>query len=131
MKVTCPCGTEFTAKNPRARFCSDRCRKRPQRTGQVVSIETPKPDASNAGPIEAATAAELTEAGRLDTMLGQTCLALARRLDTPGVDTGSAVASVTRELRATMTDATRGVGKASAPQSLQDELAARRARQGA
>lgn len=129
MTVTCPCGTQFNARNPRARFCSDRCRKRPQRTGKVVSL--PEVTATRqAGAIEAATVSELTAAGRLETMLGQTCVALARRLDTPGIDTGSAVASVTRELRATMVEATKGAGATSAPQALQDELAARRASHG-
>jgi hypothetical protein len=71
---------------------------------------------------------ELEDAGQLDTSLGQMCLALARRLDNPGVDTGSAMASVAARLDDLKTKATRGTGSATAPQQLRDELALRRAR---
>lgn len=73
----------------------------------------------------------LTEAGRLETPLGQTCLVLARRLDSPGADSGSAIASVAARLEALLTSATRGAAAATAPQQLKDELAARRANRGA
>jgi hypothetical protein len=63
---------------------------------------------------------------RLDTSLGQMCLALARRLDNPGVDTGSAMAAVAARLDDLRAKATKGTGGATAPQQLADELAARR-----
>lgn len=136
MDVTCPCGTTFQAKSARAKYCSDRCRKRSQRSGEVVPLPTtttaagPEP-APPMGPVLASTIKDLTDAGRLDTTLGQVCLALARRVDSPGMDTGSSFRSVVQELKVTLAEATRGTGKATAPQQLQDELAARRAAHGA
>lgn len=126
MEVTCACGTTFTARHPRARFCSDRCRKRKQRVGEVVELPT-SPAPSEVGPVEAVTQRDLDAAGRLDSTLGQMCLALARRIDRPGMDTGSAVASVAGRLDDLMAKATRGAG-GSATQQLRDELAQRRAR---
>lgn len=133
MDVTCSCGTTFQAKNPRARYCSDRCRKRRQRGGaDVVEL---KPDApvneeSPLGTVASATARELTEVNRLDSALGQACMAMARRLDHPGVDTGSALASVAARLESLLASATKGVAKATSPQQLRDELAERRAKHG-
>jgi hypothetical protein len=131
MDVTCSCGTTFQAKSPRARYCSDRCRKRRQRGGaDVVELKT-EPAANEErplGPVAAATSRELTEAGRLDSALGQACMAMAHRLDRPGVDTGSALASVAARLESLLTAATKGVAKATSPQQLRDELAERRAR---
>lgn len=132
MDVTCSCGTTFSARHPRAKYCSDRCRKRGQRGGKVVKLPTEESPAASTrrGPVEETTRRELKEAGRLDTSLGQMCLALARRLDHPGVDTGSAMASVAARLDDLKTKATKGTGSATAPQQLRDELAMRRARHG-
>jgi hypothetical protein len=55
---------------------------------------------------------------------------MARRLDMPGVDTGSALAAVAARLEGLLTSATRGAGKPTAPQQLRDELADRRAKHG-
>src|SRR4051812_17494216 len=114
MDVTCSCGTTFAARNPRARYCSDRCRKRGQRGGVVVELPTDAP-APAQGAVEAATRRELEDVDRLDTSLGQMCLALARRLDNPGVDTGSAMAAVAARLDDLKTKATKGTGSATAP----------------
>ena len=130
MSVTCPCGTVFEAKHPRARYCSDRCRKRPQRGSKPAQVASFVATPHRIGAVEKATAGELAAVDRLETSLGAQCLALARRLDMPGMDTGSAMASVSRELRATLAEATRGFA-ASSPQQLRDELAARRMRHGA
>lgn len=130
MNVTCSCGTTFEARNARAKHCSDRCRKRNQRGGSVVALP-PAAEPSGEpviGQVEAATRRELTEAGRLESARGQACLALARRLDSPGVDTGSALASVAGRLEDMLAKATEGSGGATAPQKLQDELATRRAK---
>jgi hypothetical protein len=130
MDVTCPCGATFQAKNRRAKYCSDRCRKRAQRTGDVVEIapasggdETPE-----IGPVEEATIRTLDQVDRLETPLGRACVVLARRLDNAGVDTGSALASVAGRLESTLAAATRGTGGANSPQQLRDELAERRAK---
>lgn len=136
MEVTCPCGTTFEARDRRRKYhsptCSERYRKRRQRGGQVVELPAvPTPDANDvATGVLAATARELTEAGRLDTALGQACLTLARRLDSPGVDTGSAMASVAARLDDLLAKATKGAGKATSAGQMADELAERRAKHG-
>lgn len=132
MEVTCTCGTVFEARHPKARYCSDRCRKRKGKAEATVT-ELPTQATSDEGlaSVESTTAEALSTAGRLETPLGQTCLVLARRLDRPGLDTGSAVAAVAKQLEVMLASATRGAGGATAPQQLQDELAERRRRHGA
>ena len=131
VKVTCACGAEFDARNPRAKYCSDRCRKRAQRGGgEVVALPMPahdEPEPERGGGVERTTRAALTEAGRIETPMGQACLALARRIDFPGPDTGSALAALVARLESSLAVATRGAGATSAPNALRDELAARRA----
>lgn len=133
MVFTCvSCGSTFNAKNARAKYCSERCRKRVQRGGKVLELpvggRASDEPVGERGPVAAATHAALTEAERLDTPLGAAALALASRLDQPGTDTGSAVAALARQLEITLESATRGAGSASAPDRLRDELAARRAK---
>ncbi len=65
---------------------------------------------------------ELAAAGRLDTALGQQALALAVKLSSP-FDTGSAMAAVSRELRAVREEALRGAEQVADPL---DELRLRR-----
>ena len=130
-EVVCVCGKTFAARSNRARYCSDRCRKRAQRAGGEV-VEFDLADLRSvlvvAGPVETATVDALKAADRLETPHGAMALSLARRMDAPGVDTGSALAAVSRQLDAILSVALRGGGSASAPQQLQDELAARRAK---
>ena len=135
-EVVSGCGKTFAARSNRARYCSDRCRKRAQRAGGVGEVvELPAKVGQVAGsalaspgPVEAATVEALMAADRLETPHGAMALSLARRMDEPGLDTGSALAAVSRQLDAILTVALRGAGAASAPQQLQDELAARRAK---
>ena len=131
MQVQCQnCGDSFDAKNPRAKWCSDRCRKRRERSGApaaVVELRPPlvqsdNPD-SDFGPVVAATWKKLEDADRLHEPEGVAALALAHRLDHGGRDTGSALASVARELRATLEVALKGAGVAADPI---DQLRARR-----
>lgn len=133
---TCPCGTTFEGYANK-RYCSERCKKRAQRSGGPGRVvEAPPPVEPERLPdrvlsVESATRAELERAGRLGTPVGQACLVLARQLDEPGANTASAVAAAARELRATLAEATRGSAKATSPQKLADELAERRAKRGA
>ncbi len=84
-----------------------------------------------AGDLVATLTRELRDAGRLDTWQGQSALALAVRLEHSAADTGSAVASLTRELRAAVTEAMKGVGaQKSAVEKLRDDLKKRRERTG-
>lgn len=132
--VVCGCGKTFSAKSNRARYCSDRCRKRAQRGGgEVVELPAKVGQVEGsvldvAGPVVTATVDALKAADRLETPHGAMALSLARRMDLPGLDTGSALAAVSRQLDAILAVALRGAGVASAPQQLQDELAARRAK---
>lgn len=73
-----------------------------------------------------AVEAELETVDRLGTVLGQAAVGLAQRIE-QNRDTGSALAALNRELRATVAEAVKGAG---APRSAisrhRDELAARR-----
>lgn len=73
-------------------------------------------------PLIVQTRRELTDADRLDTVVGQMAMRLAEKM-AGNFDTGSALAAVSKELRAVMAEALADVG--SKADSL-DELAARR-----
>lgn len=125
------CGRPFEASSPRATYCGATCRKRASRGAVVTDIAERRPGPSRATGLVLAVTKELEEADRLETALGQAALALANRLET-GVDTGSAVASLTRELRATMEAATAGARAVRSPlEQMRDELAERRRARGA
>lgn len=137
-EMTCTCGKRFTAARANAKYCSDRCRKRTKRAGaDVVPLHTPEAAdevlaaQDGLGPIGAAALAELTRADRAETSLGLTAMALAGRLDRGTFETGSAYSALSKEFKATMAEATKGAGKATAPEVLADELAQRRASRGA
>ncbi len=108
---------------------SDRCRKRAQRGGEVVALPMPTrevpPAEPDMGGVERTTRAALTEAGRIETPMGQACLAIARRIDQPGPDTGSALAALVARLESSLATATRVAGATSPPNALRDQLAAR------
>lgn len=77
-----------------------------------------------AGRIERATRAELVALGRLESEVGARALKLAERLDAaPPDEPGSALAALSKELRATMVEARASGSVAADPV---DELAARR-----
>lgn len=130
------CGKAFEAKRSTAKYCGSTCRAR-----QSQGIKPPRPargvDAPPApaavmplvgeSPLVASVRRALEDAGRLDSVLGQQALMLAGRLAGQG-DSGSAVAALSRELRAVMDAAL-----ADAPQAADalDELAERRRRKAA
>lgn len=106
MQVVCAvCEDAFEAKRSSAKFCSSTCRQRAKRG---TSMAEPV-----AGIVEA-TRAELVRMKKLDSMLGQQALTIAARLARPANDTGSAVASLSRELSRLMA-AAGGTGAASDP----------------
>lgn len=138
------CGKPYEAQRATSRFCCTTCRSRASRgavrprtstTRPVALLRSPKQILGRPAPtppvgsnLSAAVRRELEEADRLDTALGQAVLGLAERLES-GVDTGSAVASLTRELRATLAEAVAGARVASSPLAqMRDELAERRRR---
>lgn len=125
MQVTChQCGEPFEAERSHAKWCSARCRKQDQRAGGASVTELRAETAEGElTPTVAATWAKLEEAERLRTPEGMAALALAHRLDNGGRDTGSALAAVARELRASLEAAMAGAKVAPDPL---DELRARR-----
>lgn len=130
---TCPvCGGEVTTDNKRALYCGNTCRAKAStarnlglpapapRSLTVVPAETPAGAASS---VVGATKAELDQAGRRDTALGQAALALAGRIDA-GMDTGSSLAAAVKQLQATLAAATAGAEGAGL--SRLDQMRARR-----
>jgi hypothetical protein len=75
------------------------------------------------GYLTAATLTELEDADMATSSLGQAALLLARRLDTPTMDTGSSIAALVREHRATLTAA---VGAGTRAVDPLDQLAMQR-----
>lgn len=64
---------------------------------------------SGAGAVEAAVRGTLEAAGWLSAPLGQVALVLARRLDAPGGESGSGLASVAKQLTVTLAAVTSDV----------------------
>lgn len=120
------CSRDYAAKRDTSQYCSDRCRKRAQRSPAnaptvlaVVDLdsmrergETFRPagdqgadDATGygVGMLEAATRRQVEEAGRLDTALGVAAVIAARRLDVIGEgETGSGVKALLDAHRAAL-----------------------------
>lgn len=109
LELSCQvCETPFEAKRSTAKYCSERCKKRNQRGGgaeKAKQREEPKlPD--GLGATATATLLHLEEAGVLHTPLAQAALKLAHRLDYSQMDTGAGVASLAKQLEATLASAT-------------------------
>lgn len=131
MEMACyECGEVFEAKRDTARYCSTRCRVRAHRKRKTEMPESVKQATASAvvgrlmdedeeppreAPAEgrvivddvpltvyAATVDELRKAGKVGTVAGQSALALARRIDNPTLDTGSALAGMVKQLEATL-----------------------------
>lgn len=100
MQIVCEgCGVTFEAKRKSRRFCGDTCQKRAKR-GNVISIDRKRAPSPSSGSVSASTLDELTKLDVVDSMLGQTALALALRIDV-GNESGAATAALAKELRAT------------------------------
>ena len=103
------CHGSYEAKRASSKFCSDNCRLRAHRSPMAVALAPVVPLTTPVDPSEgsltAATLAELGAAEMLASSLGQLALMLARRLDRPSMDTGSSIAALVREHRATLTAA--------------------------
>jgi len=118
------CGKRFTAERSSRRYCGTSCRaeasKERRREGAVVPL---RPGAAALTPALRALIAthELD-----DTDLAQQALVLAARIDS-GMESGNAVAALSRELRAVRAELLANVADPdSRVQRLQDELAERR-----
>lgn len=108
------CGQVYEAKRPSSRFCGDRCRKRGSRAPKPANV-TPMPErSSNEGSLVSALIADLTDADRLDTVLGRQALAIAARMESR-TETAAGIASLSKEFRAVMGEVMAGVAKAADP----------------
>ena len=122
------CGKVYQAKRPSSRYCSDLCRKRAQRSPQILMPLTAVPlvplfvPTLSGGTVEA-TRRELERAEMVESSLGQVVLILAGRLDAVTNDTGSSMAALAREHRAALAAALESGKVAESPL---DELARRR-----
>lgn len=120
------CGGSLEGKRRDARTCSPRCKERlmkRQQRGTVVELPPAAAAVDAEPPLVAKLMRELDAAGRLDTTDGEHAVFLARRLVAAQMDTGSAVASLSKELRTARAEALKGC---QASDSRLDELRARR-----
>lgn len=124
------CGKPYEAKRATSRYCGSTCRVRASRGAVVTPIREKRKPTGLAGLVESVRR-ELEEADRLESYAGEAALDLASRIQAGG-DTGSAVASLHRELRATMAEALAGARVARSPlERMRDDLAERRKARGA
>ena len=89
------CGKAYQAARPNSKFCSDTCRVRAHRSPKSSPAPPAGPVPMLGAGLESVAARELDAAGRLDTVLGQAALVLARRIESP-METGSSIASMTK-----------------------------------
>ena len=125
MRVCDHCAGEIDPAKPRnTKFCSTKCQRASrQQPDREPVTQLPLGDAPvGEDPLVEAVRRELTDAGRLDTALGQQALALAERM---AEASGAAMAALSKELRSVMATATQG---ATAAVDLLDELKLRRDR---
>lgn len=115
MKVSCKeCRQPFEAKTRAATFCGTACRKRSSNRdiaargssdlAPVTPIAPPVPVSEPEVGLVAETRRALMEADAVETVNGQIALTLAKKLAL-AVDTGSAMASLARQLSVSMADA--------------------------
>lgn len=124
MRKTCAdCGTEFEAQREARKYCSGRCTKRAQRRPKADEAPVREAPATPVGTVAEATRVELERAGRVESAVGQSALALAVRIDAGNAETGSGLATMVREHRAALADALKEAKKAGDDL---DELRAKR-----
>ena len=107
------CGRDFQAKRSHAKTCSEVCRgrmntrKRRLAAQGVTGDRKPAsaPGREQEGQVEPISdgvlqmvTETLQQAGRYDTPHGQIAAVLASRLDSPGLETGSGITALSREL---------------------------------
>lgn len=112
MDRTCEvCGKHYTAKRAAAKYCGDTCRKRAQRGMSIVAAQEPDMDSQEPDTgLMVTVTRELSEAGVLETTAGQSAILLARRLSS-GQETGSAMAALSKQLQALVSEAMSSVAK--------------------
>lgn len=111
------CGREYEAKRSTSKYCpGSRCRTQASRARQSGGgvVDMPKRTTPRVS-VESATTEALEEVGRLESPLGQVAVALAHRLDGGHMDTGAALASLAKQLEATLAAATADAEVAADP----------------
>jgi len=118
-------------------YCSPNCGQRAYRlrqgkkaVGKVVALTANAPELVDGdpekGPVERSTLLVLTECERVETPLGGSVLAMARRIDA-GFDTGAGLAALVKQFEQSLRTATDGVlDEKSALDRARDDLAGRR-----
>lgn len=121
MKRRCDyCGKAYEAKTKRSRYHSDACRKAADRHPERKAVEREAAaEEMVPGAVVAATRVELDAAGRTSSALGQAALAVALKIDGGVAETGSAFATLVKELRATLAAA---LGNTEVEGDIVDEL---------
>ncbi|MGA7054853.1 MAG: hypothetical protein WBZ37_27005 [Mycobacterium sp.] len=114
------CGREYEAKRSDSKTCSATCRDRKRRGVALVVDSIYLADFEH--PLVTATRLEREAAGKVDSMLGQQALTLAKQLSKSST---MGLASLSRELRAIMVALVGSQANAGAG-DLIDELRARR-----
>lgn len=94
------CGTAYAFTRSTSRYCGPACRARGPADNVVPLHAAPSTPGPGSTKTHDDAYAELRAAGRLDTLLGSALLRLAARIDANAMDTGSALASMLKELRA-------------------------------
>lgn len=119
------CGRTFDAARPSAKFCGATCRQRSKRArdaGLDVAPAVARDAVDVDGhPLVVATRGALADKGVLESVAGQAAMVLAARV-AAGADTGAAVSSMVKELRAAVAEALGSVKRADR----MDEVGARR-----
>lgn len=114
MQRTCDvCGRDFEAKRRDAKMCSATCRSNKR------NMSAPSDAGDDGGnSLVKATMAELEAAGKLDTMLGQQALSLARRMSSEA----TGVAALSKELSRVAAAALANVPGAGSSTTAADEV---------
>lgn len=119
------CGKEYQPERKTSKYCGPTCRVRASRGAVVRPIGSARSSKSktvvvsdqqlsDASSVTEMMKIDLRKADRLNTVLGQAALTLSLRIDS-GRDTGSALASLTKEMRATYELAMRGTQSDDSP----------------
>lgn len=107
------CGEKIEGRTARAKYCSERCKRRfhrgarastPSRTKTQSEAKSQDDGRGAIESTEAATLMALSEAKKLGTPGGQAALVLARRIDRSHVDTGAGLASMVKRLQETVAE---------------------------
>lgn len=111
------CGKTYEAKTGRSLYCHrvkcdkdrERDKKQKQRGPGAAVVDLPQREQPEMRGTLEVTIAELTAADRLNSVHGQTAVAIARRIDFGSArDTGSSFAALVRELRSSLDAALAG-----------------------